>query len=148
MEKEFIRVRSVKDIVITFSLIITGSICVALPTSQSINVLGFFMIFAGLIIALVVKTGYKETGSGENFKKTEHYFQQEMNAVISSALKNNPGSIDLTQADKGNAIKLDIYYSQRSGKAYLQLFEYIPYKYEPCSNLYEYEMSQVERLIK
>ena len=71
-----------------------------------------------------------------------------MNTVISSALKNNPGSIDLTQADKGNAIKLDIYYSQRSGKAYLQLFEYIPYKYEPCSNLYEYEMSQVERLIK
>ena len=148
MEKTFIRVRSVKDIIVFSSLIIIGSVLIALPTGAGINIAGFFMIFAGLIIALVVKTGYKETGSGENFKKTEHYFQQEMNAVISSALKNNPGSIDLTQADKGNAIKLDIYYSQSSGKAYVQLFEYIPYKYEPCSNLYEYEMSQVERLIK
>ena len=71
-----------------------------------------------------------------------------MNPVISSALESKPNSIDLTQADKGNAVKLDIYYSKSSGKAYLQLFEYIPYRYEPCSRLYEYDVEKVDKLIK
>ena len=148
MEKEFIRVRSVKDIVITSSLIITGSICVALPTSQSINVLGFFMIFAGLILSLILKSGYKDEETGERYSKQEHYFQQAMHSAITSVLGSKPESIDLCEAEKGNAIKLDIYYSKTSGKAYLQLFEYIPYRYEPCSQVYEHQIGKVEKLIK
>ena len=49
---------------------------------------------------------------------------------------------------KGNAVRLDVYYSKASGKAYLQLFEYIPYKYEPCSKIYEHEIIKVGKLIK
>ena len=55
---------------------------------------------------------------------------------------------DLSEAEKGNAVKLDIYYSKAAGKAYLQLFEYIPYKYEPCSKMYEHQLSRIEKLIK
>ena len=43
MEKSFIRVRSVKDILISSSLIVLGSILVALPTGAGINIAGFFM---------------------------------------------------------------------------------------------------------
>ena len=68
--------------------------------------------------------------------------------VISSALESRPNSIDLAQADKGNAIKLDIYYSKSTGKAYLQLFKYIPYTYDPCSGIYEYELATIDKLIK
>ena len=148
MEKTFIRVRSAKDIAISASLIILGSVLVALPTGASINITGFFLIFAGLILALVLKTGYKETGSGEKFQKKEHYFQQAMNAPISAALASKPESIDLGEANKGNAVKLDIYYNRTSGKAYLQLFEYVPYKYEPCSQIYEHSTERIEKLIK
>ena len=58
MEKTFNRVRSIKDITTFVSLIVLGSILIALPTSASINITGFFLIFAGLILALVLKTGY------------------------------------------------------------------------------------------
>ena len=58
MEKTFIRVRSVKDIVIFSSLILIGSVLVALPTGAGINIAGFFMIFAGIILAFVLRTGY------------------------------------------------------------------------------------------
>ena len=71
-----------------------------------------------------------------------------MNAPISSALASKPESIDLGEANKGNAVKLDIYYSKASGKAYVQLFEYIPYKYEPCTKMYEYKIGNIEKLIK
>ena len=148
MEKNFIRVRSVKDIVISASLIILGSVLVALPTGAGVNIAGFFMIFAGLILFFILKSGYKDTETGISYKKKEYYFQQSMNAPISSALASKPESIDLGEANKGNAVKLDIYYSKASGKAYLQLFEYIPHSYEPCSKQYEYEMSRVEKLIK
>lgn len=148
MEKEFIRVRSIKDIVIFASLIILGSVLIALPTGAAVNITGFFLIFSGIILALVLKTGYKDTETGEKFQKKEHYFQQAMNSVISAALANKPESIDLGEAEKGNAVKLDVYYCRTSGKAYLQLFEYIPYKYEPCSRMYEHQLDRVEKLIK
>ena len=106
------------------------------------------MIFAGIILALVLRTGYKDTETGERFCFKEYYFQQAMNTTISSALESNPSSIDLNEANKGNALKLDIYYNTASGKAYMQLFEYIPYRYEPCSKMYEYETAKIEKLVK
>ena len=148
MEKTFIRVRSVKDITIFSSLVIIGCILVALPTGVSVNITGFFMIFTGLILAFVLKSAYKDTETGLKYQKKEHYFQQAMNAPISSALASRPGSIDLSEAEKGNAVKLDVYYSKTSGKAYLQLFEYVPYRYEPCSKVYEHELESVGKLIR
>ena len=148
MEKTFIRVRSIKDIVIFVSLVIAGSVLILLPTGAAVNITGFFLIFAGLILAFVLKSGYKDTETGERFMKVEHYFQQAMNAPISAAITSKPETIDLSEEDKGNAIRLDVYYSKSSGKAYLQLFEYVPYKYEPCSKIYEHNIVNVSKLIK
>jgi hypothetical protein len=49
MNKEFIRVRSVRDLVTVALLIIIGSICIGFIPSQAVNVLGFFLLFAGLL---------------------------------------------------------------------------------------------------
>ena len=87
MEKTFIRVRSIRDIVIFISLIVIGSVLVALPTGAGVNIAGFFMIFAGLILSLILKSGYKDEETGERYSKQEHYFQQAMNAPISAALE-------------------------------------------------------------
>ena len=57
-------------------------------------------------------------------------------------------SVDLSEEDKGSAVRLDVYYGKTSGKAYLQLFEYVPYTYEPCSGMYEYHISTVDKLIR
>lgn len=148
MKKEFIRVRSVKDIVIFTSLTITGVILIALPTGASINITGFFMIFAGLILALILRTGYKDTETNERYRKNEMYFQQAMHGAIRSAIASEPDSIDISEADKGNGLKLDVYYSRRLGRAYIQLYEYIPYTYQACSDMYEYEMNKVRNLIR
>ena len=148
MEKTFIRVHSIKDIVIFISLLVLGGILVAVPTSDAVNITGFFLIFAGAIHALVLKTGYKDVETNVKYIKKERYFQQAMHAAIADAIASEPDSIDLSQENKGNAIKLDIYFSKASGKAYIQLFEYVPYTYQPCSKMYEYELSKVSKLIK
>ena len=148
MEKTFTRVHSIKDIVIFISLLVLGGILVAVPTSDAVNITGFFLIFAGAILALVLKTGYKDVETNVKYFKKERYFQQAMHVAIADAIASKPDSIDLSQENKGNAIKLDIYFSKASGKAYIQLFEYVPYTYQPCSKIYEYEISKVGKLIK
>ena len=70
-----------------------------------------------------------------------------MKNEIAEKIASKPSGIDLTEEDKGNAVRLDVFYSKTSGKAYIQLFEYIPYKYEPCSRQYEYEINETGRLI-
>ena len=148
MEKTFTRVHSINDIVIFISLLVLGGILVAVPTGDAVNITGFFLVFAGAILALVLKTGYKDVETNEKYIKKERYFQQTMHAAIADAIASKPDSIDLSQENKGNALKLDIYFSKATGKAYIQLFEYVPYTYQPCSKMYEYEISKVGKLIK
>ena len=147
MEKTFIRVRSAKDIILSSSFIIIGCILIALPTDVGMNIIGFLLICTGIIFVLVLHSGYKDADTGFRYRKVEHYFKQEMNPIIKSALESKPDSIDLSQANKGSTVKLEIYFSNASGKAYLQLFEYIPYNYEPCSKMYEYEMGRIEKIL-
>lgn len=147
MEKNFIRVRSSKDIIISCGLAIAGCVLVALPTATSINILGFFMAFAGIILFLMLKSGYKETQSGVKYCKTERFFAQNMRVELTEKIASKPESINLQEEDKGNAVRLDIYYSKESGKAYLQVFEYIPYKYEPCSRQVECNLTEIGKLI-
>ena len=148
MEKTFVRVHSIKDIVIFISLLVLGGILVTIPTGDAVNITGFFLLFAGAILALVLKTGYKDVETNAKYYKKERYFQQTMHAAIANAIASKPDSVDLSEEDKGNAVKLDIYYSRSTGKAYIQLFEYVPYTYQPCSKMYEYEISKVGKLIK
>ena len=148
MEKTFTRVHSIKDIVIFISLLVLGGLLVAIPASDAVNIAGFFLLFAGIILALVLKTGYKDVDTNAKYNKKERYFQQTMHTTIANAIASKPDSIDLSEENKGNAIKLDIYYSKVTGKAYIQLFEYVPYTYQPCSKMYEYDLSKVGKLIK
>lgn len=148
MEKTFIRVRSVKDIVIFTSLAIIGIILTVLPYGEAVNIAGFFIIFTAAILLLVLKSGYKDSETNDKYSKKERYFQQTMHSAIAAAVTSAPDSIDLSEEDKGNALRLDVYYSKSSGKAFVQLFEYVPYTYQPCSKMYEHEISKVAKLIQ
>lgn len=144
MEKNFIRVRSIKDIIISSSLIIAGCILVSLPSSDSANIAGFFIVVTGLVLAFILKTAYKDNESGERFTKKERYFGNEMHDKLKSALA-CPTSLDLNQENRGSSLRLDIYYSK--SKIYVQLFEYVPYKYEPCSAMHEHSYDKANKLI-
>ncbi len=146
MEKNFISVRSIKDIIISTILAVAGCILIALPTATSVNVLGFFMIFTGLLLFFLLKTEYKDVETGVKYCKTERYFSQEMRPELLKLINSKPNDIDLNEEDKGNAVRLDIYHSKNSGKAYLQVCEYIPYKYEPCSKQIEHELAAVSNI--
>ncbi len=150
MEKNFIRVRSVKDIVIISSLIIIGTLLISLPDSASVNISGFFLLAAGILLGFILKSGYMDEETGIRYCKKERYFEGCRRAELSSAIskQNCICKVNLNDENKGNALRMDIYYSKKAGKAYVQVFEYIPYKYEPYSRLYEHELVNVCELIE
>ena len=150
MNKEFIRVRSVKDILISTALTLSGIVLVALPTSVGINILGFFMLLIGLLLFFTLKNSYKDEETGIKYHKKEKYFEGCRRDELSSAISkhNCKCKVDLSKENQGNTLRLDIYYNKQAGKAYMQIFEYIPYRYEPYSNLYEHELVNVAELIE
>ena len=150
MEKNFIRVRSVKDIIISTALILSGIVLVALPTSTGINILGFFMMLIGLLLFFTLKSSYKDEETGIKYHKKEKYFEGHKRDELSSAIarRNCKCRVDLSEENKGNTLRLDIYYNKQAGKAYMQIFEYIPYTYEPYSTFYEHEVANVTELIE
>ena len=148
MEKNFIRVRSVKDIIVCATLIVAGSILVALPTSASVNILGFFMIFAGLILMIFMKTGYKDAESGDRYIKEEMFFDKSKQSELSNAVRVGICQSNIKELNNGNGIRLDIYHNKAIGKGYVQLFEYVPYKYEPCTAMYEHSYDNLTEILK
>ena len=148
MEKNFIRVRSAKDIKIFSLFIIAGCILALVPNADSLNLGGYSLIVIGVVLALLLKSGYKDVSTKEFFQKKELLFPKEMKASILSALASDSNSIELSKNGESQALKLELFYSKASGKAYLQLFEYIPYQYEACSEIYEYEISKIGQLLE
>ena len=147
MENKFIRVRSTRDILISGTSIIIGLALVSLPTSESVNIFGFFLLFAGAILAAVLKTGYKHIETGLKYCKSERYFSHDMHEEIKKKIA-SPDKIAIQEEDKGTSLRLDVYYNKSAGSVYAQLYEYVPYTYEPCSKIYEHTYEVGSKLIE
>ena len=148
MEKKFVRVRSAKDVVVFTLLIFIGVILAVIPGIVEIRYAGYALIAIGAAVACFLKNGYKDVETQERYLEKEYLFPGIMKSTILSALVLSPGAIDISQDGKGQALMLKIYYSKTSGKAFLQLFEFIPHQYEPCSEMYEYEIDKIANLLK
>ena len=148
MEKNFIKVRTIKDIIISLSLIITGAVISFAFNGIGVVFGGYLLIILGIVLAFVLKRAYKESESGELYLKRELSFQQKMKPTIIAALKSEPNTINISENGNGQDLRLVIFYSKSTQKAYIQLLEYIPFQYSPCTSMGEYEIAQIKNLIK
>ena len=145
MEKKFIRVRSKKDIIIFTLLIIAGLILAFIPASTGVNLGGYTLIVVGVLLACLLKSSYKNVETQQVYLKKELYFSGKMKTHILSVLNTCRGTIDLSEEGKGQALMLKVYYSPKS-HAYMQLFEFVPHRYEPCSQVCE--VNEIDKFLK
>ena len=71
MEKNFIKVRTIKDIIISLSLIIIGAVISFAFNGFGTVSVGYSLIILGIVLAFVLKRAYKEIESGELYLKRE-----------------------------------------------------------------------------
>lgn len=148
MKNKFIRVRSTKDIVISAALLILGVALVVLTNIEAANISGYMLIIVGLVLLLVLKTAYRDEETKAMYFKKDIFFLREMKDSIIKALESSPEKIDMSQAGKGQVLLLRVYYSKSAARAYMQLSEYVPHEYKPCTEVCVYDISQVEGLLK
>lgn len=148
MEDKFIKVSSTKNKITSLFTIILGCILVALPLATTANLIGIFLFITGLILAFTLKGCYKCKETGEIFCLKELYFPEDQKEKLLNAITSNPETIDTAEEDKGNALRLDIFYSKKLNKAIIQLFKYVPYQYEPCSEVVNCEYHKIEKAVK
>lgn len=149
MEKEFIRVRSVRDITISLALLIIGVVLVILSTSVSVNIFGCCLAVPGALLLLFMKTDYKDAVTGEHFSRIIKYFPASRKAEIMAALKGNPSDISWENLNSANdGLMIDMYNSKSEDKVCLRVMEFIPYSYVPCSDWFLFSADKVSRLMK
>ena len=146
MEKNFIKVRSTKDIIISATLIIAGIVCILIPSGVSLNILGALLIAAGLFLVFALKTACKDPETGKVYKKIERFFPQSKKDALLTALKSDLTSIDLQEEDKGTGLRADIYYDGKDS-VFVQLYEYVPYQYQVCSPCFEFTAEHAQKLL-
>lgn len=149
MEKEFIRVRSVKDIAVSVILAAAGILLAAIPSSVPLNIIGYVLVFTGLFLFFAMKSSYRDKETGESYCKKERYFPQSMKESISKAFE-SPGDneIDLPGEDKAIGLRVDFYYSKKTSEAYVRLYEYVPYQYVPASGYFRCHVKRIGKLIR
>lgn len=147
MEKNFIKTRTKKDTLIFTSLIVVGIAAIVLPTGPAVNIAAAMLVLLGLVMAPLMKSGYKEELSGEEYSKKEYFFPQSMKQELLSVVMFKPESADFAEKDKGTTLRVDVYYSKALDKAYMQLLEYIPHQYNPCTKMVEYGTDRLGKFI-
>ena len=64
MNKEFSRVRSARDIVLSSVLLLAGLACILVPSSMAISILGCFITIIGIVLFCVLKSLRKDKETG------------------------------------------------------------------------------------
>ncbi len=148
MEKEFERVRSLRDIIISAAMTVVGIVLIVLPTSVSVNIFGTCLAVPGVLMLLFLKTDYRDADTGMHFRRLIKYYPASMKAEILAALKSDPSKEDWTERSAADGLMLDIYAGRGGDKVFVRVSEFIPYSYEPCSEWFVYDENKVASLIK
>jgi len=145
MDKNFIKTRSICNIIISLLIIAIGIICTFVLKSESFIFFGIFSIIIGSLLLLVLKTEYRSSVNGIKYKKKTLNFAKQDKIAVLEALA-DPDSFDSNLTDKGQSLMLVMYHNKKD--AYLQLFEYIPHTFVPCSRLFHHETSALNRFMQ
>lgn len=148
MEKEFERVRSLRDIIISAAMAAVGIVLIILPTSVSVNIFGTCLAVPGLLMLLFLKTDYRDVETGVHFRRFIKYYPASRKAEILSALKTDPSQMDWSEKSVSDGLMLDVYEGREKSLVYARLSEFVPYSYEPCSEWFQYDESKAAALVK
>lgn len=147
MEQRFIKIRSTKNIITFASFIIAGIILATLPDNVGANMGGYTLIVIGIILSRILKSDYCDKRSLKRYYKRQLYFGIAEKSQLQRAVASSPNTITLSEDSAGQTLRLDIYFSPQANRASLQLFEYVPHEYCPCSEIHDYDLAEIKQLI-
>lgn len=144
---EFIRTRSCTDYIISIVLFVGGIVLIAIPTSTAVNIVGTLLAITAVILILVMKTGFRNSDSKEMFHRKTYYFPASRKSEIIDSLEKTPEKVEIEHECTNNGLMVEFYYNSKCPKVFAQVYEYVPYKYETCSELIAMDKAKADKFI-
>ena len=142
MEINFKKVHTGKDLTISITVLLAG--------------FGLFFVNKGLGIAITVcglalfffnKGGYKKDGQGIVLRKKSEDICKCCKTSIVDYLNGKNDTPKIKKGNEGGSVRLDVYYNIDAGIAYVQLFDFRNYAYEPETDVIELHSPKADKLI-
>ena len=135
MNKEFTRVRSARDLVLSLVLTLAGLACILVPSSIAVSILGCFITIVGIVLLCVLKSVHR-------------FYPKARKKEILEALAGDPSAHDWTESGSEESLRLDVYSCRENNTVYVHCFEFIPYEYLSCSDWFKFDLDKCGNLCK
>lgn len=144
MEMKFNKVHTSKDLTIS-ALILAAGIGLYFINSA----LGVFTFLFGIIMLLLYKAGYKKEGDDSLIlSKNSVDIARSCRSSLMDYLKGKDVEPIIDPNQNEGIIRIELYYNLKESVAYIQLFDFANYRYEPSTQIVELSGKRAEKIIK
>lgn len=142
MEIKLKKVHTAKDLAISAMVLAAG---IGL---YFVNVgLGAVIALCGVLMLVFYKSGYVREGEGIVLQKKALDIAHSCRDSLKGFLEGKNTNPEVNTSPNGGIIRLEAYYNADAAIAYVQLFDFVNYTYEPATELVELRGSKVDILI-
>lgn len=128
--------------IITSLLIISIGIAVLFLAFPYAKLIGSILILCGVIILALCRKKLVYNTTGARIVSYNFYFPLIEKEGVKQMCEKGDFSILKNGSKDEQGLHMEVYLSNDGQYSAIQLYEYIPYKYQRCSPLYEYEGEQ------
>ena len=142
MEIKFKKVHTAKDLIIS-AIVLAAGIGLYFVNAG----LGAVIAVCGLLMLLFYKDGYKRDGEGIVLQKKAFDIAHSCRDSLKGFLEGKDVEPEVNTSLNGGVIRLEAYYNADAATAYVQLFDFSNYTYEPATGIVELRGPKAEKLI-
>ena len=142
METIFKKVHTAKDLTVSAIVIAAGAVLMLLNKG-----LGICILFFGLAMLFIWKSGFKKDGRGVVLSKKSMDLCASCRPSVMQYLEGGNNVPEIKEGSEGGSVLLDVYYSKDGRLAYAQLMDFSNYAYQPATDVVELRSDRAEKLI-
>lgn len=145
MKSKIVKKNDFTSIIIALSIVLAGIVITffSFPYAKG---LGSILILGGIIALSMSKKTLVHGSTGNKIISYTYFFPPIEKEKIKQICETSNFDTLKSVSQAENGLQMEIYLSKNGSYAAVQLYEYIPYKYEICSPLYEYEGDDAQKL--
>lgn len=132
MEDNFKKVHTRQDLILSSVTLLAGILIFCAN-----KVAGIMIAICGLVLFLCYKRGYQKDGKGAILDMVSKDICKTSTAPLTAFLNGESTNFVIKEGNEGGSMRLIAYYSKESSIAYVQLFHYSNYLYEPATGVVE-----------
>lgn len=142
MQIKFKKVHTKKDLIIS-AIVLAAGIGLYFINAG----LGIFMAVCGLLMLLLYKGGFKREGKDVVLQKKAIDVAHSCKDSLKGFMEGKDVEPEVKTSINGGIIRLEVYYNTADAIAYVQLFDFSNYTYEPATEIVEICGERAEILI-